>query len=157
MFKYRLEHIFSYSAAIRWPLEVIGETPSGLRVQTYIDGGEVWGPRVRGKVLPVGADWLTIRPDGVGMQDVRGTLETHDGALLYVSYTGVMDLGPDGYRNVLQGISPGKVAMQTAPRILTSHPDYLWLNRVQCLNVGMSDWEAKTASYDVYAVHSEVK
>ena len=63
---------------------MIGETPVGLRMNTYIAGGEVWGPRVRGRVLPVGADWLTIRPDGIGMLDVRGTIETHDGALLYV-------------------------------------------------------------------------
>ena len=155
-FKYELEHIFSYSVGIHWPLEVIGETPVGLRMNTYIAGGEVWGPRVRGRVLPVGADWLTIRLDGIGMLDVRGTIETHDGALLYVSYTGVMELGPDGYQQILAGVSPGKVAQQTASRILTSHPDYLWLNRLQCLNFGMSDFETKTVTYDVYAVKSDV-
>ena len=44
MFDYNLEHICSHNATLRQPLEVIGETPVGLRVNAYISGGEVWGP-----------------------------------------------------------------------------------------------------------------
>lgn len=156
MFDHRLEHICSYNATLRQPLEVIGETPVGLRVNAYISGGEIWGPRLRGRVLPVGADWLTIRPDGVGALDVRATIETSDGALIYVEYTGVMDLGPDGYQRMLTGNPPARAAIQVAPRFLTSHSDYLWLNRLQCLNVGMADFATSRVSYDTYAVHSSV-
>lgn len=156
MFDHRLEHLCSYNATLRQPLEVIGETPVGLRVNAYISGGEIWGPRLRGRVLPVGADWLTIRPDGVGALDVRATIETSDGALIYVEYTGVMDLGPDGYQRMLTGNPPARAAIQVAPRFLTSHSDYLWLNRLQCLNVGMADFATSRVSYDTYAVHSSV-
>jgi hypothetical protein len=79
VFDHNLEHICSYSATLRQPLEVIGETPVGLRVNAYISGGEIWGRGLRGRVLPVGADWLTIRPDGVGVLDVRAIIETSDG------------------------------------------------------------------------------
>ena len=156
MFDYNLEHICSYNATLRQPLEVIGETPVGLRVNAYISGGEIWGPRLRGRVLPVGADWLTIRRDGVGVLDVRATIETIDGALVYVEYMGVMDLGPDGYQRMLTGNPPARAAIQVAPRFLTSHPDFLWLNRLQCLNVGMADFATSSVSYDTYAVRSRV-
>jgi hypothetical protein len=157
MFKYELEHICSYTATLHQPFEVIGETPLGLRFNAYISGGEITGPRLRGRVRPVGADWLTVRTDGVGILDVRATMETHDGALIYVEYRGVMDLGPDGYQRVVSGNPPAKVSIQTAPRFLTSHPDYLWLNRLQCLNFGMADFATSSVSYDTYAVHSQVR
>ena len=63
----------------------------------HITGGELTGPKVHGKLRPVGADWLTIRTDGVSILDVRATIETQDEALIYSSYTGVGDLGEDGY------------------------------------------------------------
>jgi hypothetical protein len=157
MFKYELEHICSYSATLRQPMEVIGETPLGLRINAYIAGGEVSGPRLRGKILGVGADWLTIRTDGVGMLDVRATMETQDGALIYVAYNGVMDFGPDGYQRVVAGNPPARIAIQAVPRFLTAHPEYLWLNRLQCLNVGMADFAASTVTYDTYVVHSKVQ
>jgi hypothetical protein len=157
MFKYELEHIWSLWATLRQPFEVIGETPQGLRINAYVTGGELSGPRLRGKILPVGADWLTIRTDGVGILDVRATMETHDGALIYAEYPGVMDLGPDGYQRIVSGNPPAKAAIQAVPRFLTSHPAYLWLNRLQCLYVGMADFATSTVSYDAYAVHSRVK
>ncbi len=59
------------------------------------------GPKLRGKMLPGGGDWLTVRTDGVGILDVRATIESDDGALIYLAYTGVGDLGEDGYQNFL--------------------------------------------------------
>ena len=71
MYPYELEHICSYKAGLNPEFEVIGPTPEGLRVNLYITGGEVTGPKLQGQVLPVGADWLTIRPDGVALLNVR--------------------------------------------------------------------------------------
>ena len=58
MFDYSLEHIFSYTATLS-PPEVIGPLPEGVRVNFYVTGGEVKGPKVYGKFRPVGADWLS--------------------------------------------------------------------------------------------------
>jgi hypothetical protein len=156
MFKYELEHICSYTATLYQPFEAIGETPLGLRINAYISGGEVTGPRLRGRVRPVGADWLTVRTDGVGILDVRATMETHDGALIYCEYGGVMDLGADGYQRMLSGNPPARAAIQVVPRFITAHPDYLWLNRLQCVNVGMAVFATSTVSYDTYAVHTRL-
>jgi hypothetical protein len=152
MIEYRLEHIMSYTATLTEP-EVIGPLPEGLRVNFYVTGGEVVGPKVSGKIRPVGADWLTIRRDGIGILDVRGTMETTDGALIYVSYTGTADLGENGYEEFLQGKPPASgTPIRTSPRFHTSHPDYLWLNRLHCLGIGQVFSERSEVAYDVYAV-----
>ena len=152
MFDYRLEHIMSYNAKLGEP-EVIGPLPEGLRVHVYVTEGAVTGPRVVGKLRPVGGDWLTIRTDGVGVLDVRATIETHDGALIYLSYGGVVDLGPDGYEQFAQGKLPASgTAIRMSPRFYTAHPDYLWLNRLHCLGIGQAFLERSEVAYDVYAV-----
>jgi hypothetical protein len=152
MYEYSMEHICSYSARLQSPPEIIGPTPEGLRLNVYVAGGEVTGPRLQGKVLPVGADWLTIRPDGVGILDVRATLATDDGALIYVAYRGVGDAGEDGYQRFLDGDLPERLPLRVVPRYMTAHPDYLWLNRLQCVNIGEADLRNWVVSYDVYAL-----
>ncbi len=54
MFNYGLEHIFSYTTTLNNPPEVIGPVPEGIRVNLYVTGGKVEGPKVNGKVLPFG-------------------------------------------------------------------------------------------------------
>jgi hypothetical protein len=152
MHDYRLEHIFSSTANLQAPPEVIGPTPAGLRVNFYVTGGEVTGPRMTGTLRPVGGDWLTIRTDGVGILDVRATIETADGALIDLVYTGVGDLGEDGYDRFLRGDLPEHVPLRVAPRFLTAHPDYRWLNRLQCINVGEVNLATFEVGYDVYAL-----
>jgi hypothetical protein len=149
---YRPEYLFSYTARLQAPPEVIGPTPEGLRVNFYVTGGEVRGPRLNGTLRPVGGDWLTVRPDGIGILDVRATVETDDGALIDVTYTGVGDLGDDGYERFLRGDLPQKLPLRVAPRFLTAHPAYQWINRVQCINVGEVDLTTFVVSYDVYAL-----
>ena len=151
MYDYKMEHIFSYKATLSEP-EVIGVTPEGLRLNIYVTGGDVEGPRLRGKLRPVGADWLTIREDGVAVLDVRATIETHDGALIYVTYGAVGELGEDGYQRFLDGNPPTHFPIRGAVRVITSHPDYLWLNRLQCVNIGEGNLVESYAAYDVYAL-----
>lgn len=152
MLAYRLEHIFSYTATLANPPEVIGSLPEGIRVNFYVTGGQVEGPEVNGKVLPVGGDWVTIRKDGVGILDVRATMETDDGALIYTAYSGVVDFGEDGYERFLRGELPTITQLRIAPRYHTAHPKYQWLNRVQCLGIGQHDGARSQVTYDIYAV-----
>ncbi len=151
MFDYELEHILSYSVTLD-PPEVIGPVPEGIRANFYATGGEVKGPKVYGKFRPVGGDWLTLRTDGVGILDVRATIETGEEALIYVSYTGVGDLGEDGYERFLRGELPSIVPLRVVPRFLSAHPDYQWLNRLQCLGIGQANLESLEVGYDVYAM-----
>jgi Protein of unknown function (DUF3237) len=152
MIDYKLEHILSYTGELANPPEIIGPVPEGTRVNFYASGGEVTGPKVRGKVRPVGGDWMTVRKDGVAILDVRATFETHDGALILVSYPGVIDLGEDGYDKFLRGELPAVAQIRTSPRFQTSHPEYLWLNRLHCVGIGEYRADTNAARYDVYAI-----
>ena len=152
MFDYRLEHIMSFTAKLG-ERELIGPVPGGMRVNVHVSGGEVTGPRVSGKLRSVGGDWLTIRPDGVAALDVRFTIETGDGALIYVTYSGTSDWGEDGYERSLQGAAPAAGApIHITPRFYASHPNYLWLNRIHCLGVGQARDDRSEVAFDVYAV-----
>ena len=146
-----LEYICSYWATLA-PPEVIGPVPEGIRVNFYVTAGEVTGPKMRGKLRTVGGDWLLLRHDGVGVLDVRATLELDNGALIYTTYGGVVDLGPDGYKLFLQGVLPPIPELRIAPRYHTSHPDYLWLNRLQCVGVGTFDVAHSRVTYDIHAL-----
>jgi hypothetical protein len=149
---YTLEHILSYTGTLADPPEAIGPLPDGIRVTFYSTGGEFEGPRCRGKLRPVGGDWMTIRKDGIGLLDVRTTFETHDGALILVTYTGLVDLGENGHDSFLRGELPTPVKLRIQPRFYTTHPDYVWLNRLFCVGIGEYNRAANHAQYDIYAV-----
>ena len=52
---------------------------------------------------------------------------------------------------------PGIVPLRVVPRFLTAHPDYLWLNRLQCLGVGQVNLESLEVGYDVCASETSPK
>jgi hypothetical protein len=148
---------FEYVASIHVPLqepEVIGVTPDGLLVNWFWSPNEGWVDGLVGdaKVRKIGGDWMTIRTDGIGVMDVRATVETHDGALLYASYLGHCDFGEDGYRRFLDRRWPDSAPTRTAPRISTAHPNYSWLNRLQCIGIGAVRMKELIYDYDLYAL-----
>ena len=71
------------------PAQKLGAVPHGTRAIAPITGGTFEGPRLRGKVLPGGGDWTLLRSDGVLELDLRITLETEDGALIYMTSFGL--------------------------------------------------------------------
>lgn len=152
-YPYEMSHVTSYKATLSEP-EVIGPVAEGLRLNVYVTGGEVLGPKVKGRILPVGADWLTVRTDGIGVLDVRATMETEDGALIYTYYKGIAELGPDGYRNFLEGAPPPAegVDLRIRPTYQTAHPAYQWLNRAFCVGIGKAFLAKGEVSYDIYQV-----
>lgn len=151
MHAYSMEHVFSYDAQLRAP-EVIGPTGVGIRVNFHVEGGDIRGPRLQGRVLPVGADWLTLRHDGVAVLDVRATMQAGDGALIDVAYTGLGDLGADGHAAFLRGELPTRMALRTVPRFSCAHPAHAWINRLQFIGIGEVDFTRQYVSYDVYAL-----
>ncbi len=152
MIDYKLEHILSYTGTLAEAPEVIGAVAEGVRVNFYSSGGDVSGPRIRAKVRAVGGDWVTVRKDGVALLDVRTTFETHDGALILVTYSGLIDFGEGGQERFVRGELPEVARIRTSPRFVTSHPEYLWLNRLHCVGVGEYRSAKNEAHYDVYAV-----
>jgi hypothetical protein len=153
----RLPFSMDYLATVHIPLnspEIIGVTPEGIMVNWfwYPAEGVVKGPRLNAKVRQIGGDWMTIRRDGVGVMDVRATLETNDGAMLFVHYLGHYELGENGYQDFLDRRWPTRAPTRTTPRFHTGHPRYLWLNRLQCIGIGEVRMIESAYIYDLYAV-----
>ncbi len=130
----------------------IGLTPHGNRQIVYVKGGTVKGPKIKGEVLPGGGDWFLIRPDGVGELDVRATLRTDDGHLIYSHYRGIIHASPDVFQRVLAGeaVDPSEYYFRIAPFYETASEKYAWLNRVVAVGVGRMapHW----VGYSVYAI-----
>jgi hypothetical protein len=152
MFSFQTTHLFSYAVNLRSPPQAIGPVPEGIRVNFHIEGGAVTGPRLQGRVLAVGQDAFLLRRDGMGVLQVQATIETHDGALIDVTYPGLGDLGEDAYDKFLRGELPQTVALRTSPSMRSAHPDYQWVNRVFCFGVGEVDLARCVVRYDVHAV-----
>lgn len=130
----------------------VGEGPDGLRIDWLIDEGRFVGPEIEGVVLPGAADFMRIRRDGVAIVEVRACLETTDGARIYATYSGTLDLGPDGYSRALGGQFATLPPLVVTPSFETGDARLQWLNRVRCIGVGRVDTQALTYVFDVYAV-----
>jgi Protein of unknown function (DUF3237) len=130
--------------------EVIGQTPEGYRINFYIKSGRVAGPRIDAVVRPEGGDWMCIRPDGIGMVDIRITYETADGALISDRSGGTFDLGPNGYGKVMAGQFTGAHPFYATPTFITAHPSWMWLNRCQGFGIGRVVMEELRVECDIY-------
>jgi hypothetical protein len=132
-----LQRLFNAEITLAAPQE-LGDTPQGRRRIIGITGGRFSGERLSGRVLPGGADWQVIRADGVAELDARYTLETNDGALIYVRNRGYRH-GPADVINKLasgQPVDPALYYMRTTPRFETGNARYAWLNRIVCVATG---------------------
>ncbi|RJP25089.1 MAG: DUF3237 domain-containing protein [Candidatus Abyssobacteria bacterium SURF_5] len=150
-YQFDTEYLFDIEAELSLP-ELIGQVPEGLRIHFYIQGGKFEGPKLRGTLKPVGADWFVIRPDGIGQLDVRATLETDDGAAIYVYYKGLIDFPEDVKKELAQGGLPqgGEFRILTNPTFRTSSPKYSWLNGTFAVGVGSSG--ENKVKYSIYKI-----
>lgn len=120
------------------PPQRIGAVPHGARVIAPITGGTFEGPRLRGNVLPGGGDWTLLRSDGVLELDLRITLETDDGALIYMTSFGLRHGPADVLAALARGesVDPSTYYFRTAPRFEASAPRYAFLNRLIAVAAG---------------------
>jgi hypothetical protein len=119
-----LEHAFTITVKLDEPREV-GPVPAGYRRVIGITGGTVAGPVLNGEVLPGGADWNLVRPDGAVHVQARYEILTDGGDLVSVSNDG---LGP--------GRAQGQAdpwSCPTRPSFETAAPALAWLNTASFL------------------------
>jgi hypothetical protein len=77
-----------YLMTIYAPLDPVRGVDSALYIYNVRDGGWVKGPKINGTIIAPSGDWLRVMPSGVSRLDVRMTVKTDDGALIYVTYNG---------------------------------------------------------------------
>lgn len=119
------------------PLSV-GRMAVGERRIINISGGSFKGPRLSGIILPGGADWQNIRPDGITAVEARYTLQTDDGALIYVDNRGFRHGPADVMARLAAGepVDPSLYYFRTTPVFETGSETYQWLNGMIAVAVG---------------------
>lgn len=118
-------------------LEVDDQLDAGHVRIAPVTGGTFSGPGIRGTVHPGGADWIT-QVSGRSSLDVRITLETDDGAIIYMTYTGVVHRGDQG------------LYWRVRPIFHTASERYDWLNHI--VAVGKNKQVPGRVAYDVFRI-----
>ena len=133
----RLVFAFELHAQVAAPLE-LGDVPRGRRRIVQITGGTFSGSGLKGRILPGGADWQIVRPDGFTELDTRYTLETDKKELVYVQNVGMRHAPPDVMKKLLAGesVNPALVYFRTTPIFETAAPDLQWLTRSTFVGTG---------------------
>ena len=129
-----------------------GRTPYGERRVIGILGGRVDGPKLKGRILPGGADWQILRSDGVADIEARYTIESDKGARILVSSEGLRH-GPSEVMEKLargENVDPKHYYFRTVMRFETADPSVAWLNRILALARGVR--EAHAVRLDVHEV-----
>jgi hypothetical protein len=147
----RTSHLFTLKLAVSG-MQPVGETPAGNRRVGLVAGGTFEGPKLRGTVLPGGADWIINRSDGVTTLDVRLVLETHDKAAIGMTYRGLRHGPADVMAKVNGGefVDPALYYFRTSVAFETAAPQYAWLNKVIAVGTGSRPPEGPV--YDVFEV-----
>jgi hypothetical protein len=133
----RFEPLFEMEVELERP-QLLGHTPQGNRQIFYVRSGTFEGPKVKGNLLSGGGDWFVVRPDGVGEMDVRATLQTDDGDLIFAYYRGLFSAPTDVWSSIVKGeqVPRDKYYFYTQPLFQTSAPKYDWLNRTMSVGIG---------------------
>ena len=118
-----------------------------------LTGGTFTGPEISGKLVPgASADWQTILPDGTALGDVRYTLQTDSGDLLYVQARGVRHGSAEVLARLARGeeVDPTEYTFRTATQIETAAPRLDWLNKG--IFVSVAARRADGVIYETYLV-----
>ena len=118
-------------------LDVADQLDAGHTRIAPVTGGSFSGPRVKGTVRDGGADWIT-QVSGHSSLDVRITLDTDDGAGIYMTYKGVVARIDYG------------LYWRVTPVFITASEKYDWLNHIVC--VGKSKQIEGKVAYDIFEI-----
>lgn len=152
------EHLYYIEVDVGAPLHV-GRVNGGKDMIIPITGGRFEGERMSGSVLPIGADWNTMRPLRPGVRSrvsTRYVLKTDDGAVISLFTEGRARFGA---KMVLDAIRKGRRRDPDATAYYfrqhlffkTGDPRYAWLNTAVAFAViGMN--KDRKICYDAYTL-----
>jgi hypothetical protein len=145
-----------YLMTLYAPLDPPQQIDSSAVIRNVGSGGWVKGPKINGTLIAPAADWLRVMPGGNLRLDVRATIRTDDGALILLTYNGIISRS----REVADRMAKGEIMTAadqyfiTAPTMQTSSPRYSWLNHVQCVGkmVEVKGGANAYVKYDIFIV-----
>lgn len=143
-----------YLMTLYAPLDAAQAIDPSLYVSNVRPGGWVKGPRINGTLLAPGGDWFRVLPSGASRVDVRATIKTDDGALIYISYNGIYMDSEETEARAGKGevLTSKDMYFVIAPTMQTSAKKYEWLNGVQCIGKMASYKSDSYVKYDIFVV-----
>ena len=147
-----LSRIYRLEATLGEPLD-LGDLAHGRRRIVPLTGGTFTGPELNGRLLPgASADWQLVLPDGTALGDIRYTLQTDGGALLYVQARGVRHGSPEVLARLARGedVDASEYTFRTSTQIETAARGLDWLNKGVFISVGARQTGA--VIYETYLV-----
>jgi hypothetical protein len=127
----RLTQVYRLEATLGQPLD-LGDIGQGHRRIVPLTGGRFTGPEISGKLLAgASADWQIVLSDGTALGDIRYTLQTDGGDLLYVQSRGVRHGSAEVLERLARGedVDASEYIFRTATQIETAAPGLDWLNK----------------------------
>ena len=146
-----LQFVMRLSVEVSVPTE-LGEISGVKKRIVPITGGSFEGPKIKGIVIPGGADWQYTRPDGVAVLEARYTLKTDDGRLITVENHGFRHGVPGLAAMIASGrrVPRSQYYFVTAPVFEASDDGLAWLTKA--IFVGEAEREANRVIVDVWQV-----
>jgi muconolactone delta-isomerase len=134
----RLTPVYRLEATVGEPVD-IGETTGARRRIVPLTGGSFTGPTLGGTLVPgASADWQTVLADGTALGDIRYTLRTDGGDVLYVQSRGVRHGSAEVLARLGRGenVDASEYTFRTSTQIETAAPALDWLNKGVFISVG---------------------
>jgi len=130
-------YVLSLAIKVGAPI-VAGDFGYGVRRIVPILGGDVRGEGIKGSIFPCGADFQTIRPNGLTELQAKYAFEMDDGAIVYIENIGIR-FGP---KQLLDRITKGEIVdpaliyFRSVPKFETGAENYRWLMENLFIGVG---------------------
>jgi len=137
------------------PTQVVGPVLQGTRLIFPFKDGVAKGDKINGKIVEFGGDWGLVLDSTTFKVDVRGTIATDDGALIYITYWGYNHASAKNFAIIGAGkgseLSPSDYYLRASVSFETSSPKYAWLNHTVAIGMGRFPAAGKVA-YRIYAI-----
>jgi hypothetical protein len=147
-----LTKVYRLEATLAEPLD-LGDIAQGYRRIVPLTGGTFTGPEINGELLPgASADWQIVLPDGTALGDIRYTLRTDRGDLLYVQSRGVRHGSAEVLARLAHGedVDASEYTFRTSTQIETASPDLDWFNKG--IFISVAGRQAGGVIYETYLV-----
>jgi len=109
---------------------------------------------IKGKLLPLGAEFGKEIEKNTYQVDVRAVIETEDKETIYMTYSGYVHADTETFNLINTGhgaeIDPSKYYFRSNPVFETKSTKYGWLNHT--VSVGVGSFTKTGVSYKVYAI-----
>jgi len=133
-----LTRVYRLEATVGEPLD-LGDVAQGRRRIVPLTSGTFAGPELNGTLLPgTSADWQVVLPDGTAVGDIRYTLQTDGGDLLYVQSRGLRHGSAEVLARLArdEDVDASEYTFRTSTQIETAAPELDWLNKGVFISVG---------------------